>query len=219
MGERIKPVGARKRQRRKLQTPNDEVRARVLDAAAVLIAETGFPGLRIDELAARAGISVGTFYLYFEGKDDLFVQLVIGYTDRLLARFHESDAAGGSVTERLARRFDRYLDFVEENRDGFLYFRDSGAVDTTGGRLSAWAMNQHAADLQPLLAEGMAAGELRSLDSHLLAHAITGLFQHMVGVWLDDSENLTRDRVRRFLDDLLVFGTAPPRSFDGEGRR
>ena len=37
-------------------------------------------------------ISVGTFYLYFGGKDDLFVQLVLEYTNRLRA----SSASAGS---------------------------------------------------------------------------------------------------------------------------
>lgn len=201
----------RQRPRRKLQTPNEDVRARIFDAAAELVAEEGFPNLRIDELAQRAGVSVGTFYLYFEGKDDLFVQIVVGYTDRLLERFRRASHAGDTVAERLARRFDTYLDFVEENREGFLYFRDSGTVDTTRGRLSGWALQVHANDLRPLLEEGMASGEIRRMDSELLAHAITGLFQHMVGVWLENPETISRERVRSFLEELVVFGTVPAR--------
>lgn len=216
---RVRAVKPKKRSRRQLQTPNEEVRGRILEAAALLIADGGFPALRIDELAASAEISVGTFYLYFEGKNDLFVQLVIGYTDRLLERFHEADLEGGTVIERMARRFDRYLDFVEEHRAGFLYFRDSGAVHTTGGRLSDWALNVHAADLRPLLDEGMASGELRQMDSELLAHAITGLLQHMVGVWLESGETVSRQRMRRFVDGLVAFGTWPPRSLAGDERR
>ncbi|HEX6237857.1 MAG TPA: helix-turn-helix domain-containing protein, partial [Acidimicrobiales bacterium] len=76
----IRAVKPKKRGRRQLQTPNEEVRTRILEAAALLIADGGFPALRIDELAERAEISVGTFYLYFEGKDDLFVQLVESFT-------------------------------------------------------------------------------------------------------------------------------------------
>lgn len=219
MTDRIRPVEPKKRQRRTLQSPNDDVRVRILEAAAELVGESGVPGLRIDELARRAGVSVGTFYLYFEGKNDLFVQLVIGYTDRLLERFHEADGEGGTVIERMARRFDRYLDFVEEHRAGFLYFRDSGAVHTTGGRLSDWALGVHAADLRPLLEEGMASGELRQMDSELLAHAITGLLQHMVGVWLEGEETVSRQRMRRFVDGLVAFGTSPPRSSAAEEGR
>ena len=39
-----------------------------MDAAADLIKEEGWPAVRIDEIAERAGLSVGTFYLYFDGK-------------------------------------------------------------------------------------------------------------------------------------------------------
>lgn len=216
-GDLDRPVAVKpKRQRRRLQTPSDEVRNRILESAAELIATTGFPELRMDELAKRAGLSVGTLYLYFEGKNDLFVELVTGYTDRLIARFHRADDEGGTVVERLARRFDAYLDFVEENRSGFLYFRDSGTVNTTGGRLSTWALNVHAADLQHLLEEGMTTGELRSMDPGMLAQALTGLLQHMVGVWLDGDSDMSRDELRHFLDSLIAFGTQSPRSVTDE---
>jgi AcrR family transcriptional regulator len=215
---RVRAVKPKKRSRRQLQTPNEEVRGRILEAAALLIADGGFPALRIDELAASAEISVGTFYLYFEGKDDLFVQLVESFTDQLCERFRVASVEGGTVVERLGRRLDAYLDFVEENRRGFQYFRDSGAVETTGGRLSTWAMGVHARDLRPLLEEGMAAGELRPMDGDLLAHAIVGLLQHMAGVWLDHPGDIARARLRGFVDGLIAFGIRPLDGFEPDGR-
>ncbi|HEX6423601.1 MAG TPA: TetR/AcrR family transcriptional regulator [Acidimicrobiales bacterium] len=216
--ERIRAVKPKRRGRRQLQTPNEEVRERILGAAALLIADGGFPALRIDELAERAEISVGTFYLYFEGKDDLFVQLVESFTEQLCERFRVASEAGGTVVERLGRRLDAYLDFVEENRRGFQYFRDSGAVETTDGRLSTWAMGVHARDLRPLLEEGMATGELRPMDGDLLGHAIVGLLQHMAGVWLDHPGEFTRAQVRGFVDGLIAFGIRPLDGFEPDER-
>lgn len=215
---KLRAVKPKKRGRRQLQTPNEEVRDRILDAAAQLIAQGGFPALRIDELAEKAEISVGTFYLYFEGKDDLFVQLVDSFTEQLRERFRVAGEGGGSVVERLGHLLDAYLDFVEENRRGFQYFRDSGVVETTGGRLSSWAMGVHAQDLRPLLEEGMAAGELRPMDGDLLSHAIVGLLQHMAGVWLDHPGDVTRDQLRAFVDGLIAFGIRPLDGFKAEGR-
>ncbi|HZA74953.1 MAG TPA: TetR/AcrR family transcriptional regulator [Acidimicrobiales bacterium] len=215
---RIRAVKPKKRGRRQLQTPNEEVRDRIFEAAALLIADGGFPVLRIDELASKAGISVGTFYLYFEGKDDLFVQLVDSFTQQLRERFHVASKGGGTVVERLEYRLDAYLDFVEENRRGFQYFRDSGAVETTGGRLSTWAMGVHAQDLRPLLEEGMAAGELRPMDSDLLAHAMVGLLQHMAGVWLDNHGSVSRHELRAFVDGLIAFGIRPIEEPNSEER-
>jgi AcrR family transcriptional regulator len=215
---RVRAVKSKKRGRRQLQTPNAEVRDRILGAAALLIADGGFPALRIDELAEKAEISVGTFYLYFEGKDDLFVQLVDSFTEQLRERFRVASEGGGTVVERLGHRLDAYLDFVEENRRGFQYFRDSGAVETTGGRLSTWAMGVHAQDLRPLLEEGIAAGDLRPMDVGLLSHAIVGLLQHMAGVWLDQHGDITRDQLRAFVDGLIAFGIRPVDGFKPDGR-
>jgi AcrR family transcriptional regulator len=216
--EKIRAVKPKKRRRRRLQTPNEEVRVRIFGAAAELISEGGFPSLRVDELAARADISVGTFYLYFEGKDDLFVQLVGSFTERLRERFRVASEGGGTVVERLARRLDAYLDFVDENRQGFQYFVDSGVIETTGGRLSTWAMAVHADDLRPLLEEGMASGEVRPVDADLLAHGIVGLLQHMASVWLDRRDDVARAQLRSFVEGLLAFGITPREGFSGDGR-
>jgi hypothetical protein len=53
----------------------------------------------------------------------------------------------------------------------------------------------------------MASGELRSMDPGMLAQAVTGLLQHMVGVWLESDGTLSRDELRHFLDSLIAFGT------------
>jgi AcrR family transcriptional regulator len=47
----------------------------ILDAALACFAEKGFAGTRMDDVAARAGISKGTIYLYFESKEAVFKAL------------------------------------------------------------------------------------------------------------------------------------------------
>ncbi|PLR27868.1 TetR family transcriptional regulator [Caulobacter zeae] len=48
----------------------------IVQAALEVFAERGFAGARLDEIAARAGISKGALYLYFETKDDIFRAVV-----------------------------------------------------------------------------------------------------------------------------------------------
>src|ERR1700743_2027 len=45
---------------------------RLLDAGMIEFEERGFGGVRVDDVVKRAGISHGTFYLYFANKEDLF---------------------------------------------------------------------------------------------------------------------------------------------------
>jgi AcrR family transcriptional regulator len=48
----------------------------IVQAALEVFAEKGFAAARLDEIAARAGISKGALYLYFETKEDIFHAVV-----------------------------------------------------------------------------------------------------------------------------------------------
>jgi TetR/AcrR family transcriptional regulator len=60
-----------KRERRKEARPGE-----LLDAALDLFVEKGFAVTRAEEVAARAGVSKGTLFLYFQSKEDLFKAVV-----------------------------------------------------------------------------------------------------------------------------------------------
>ncbi len=62
---------APKRERRKEARPGE-----LLDAALDLFVEKGFSATRVEEVAARAGVSKGTLFLYFQSKEDLFKAVV-----------------------------------------------------------------------------------------------------------------------------------------------
>ena len=48
----------------------------IIAAALVVFSEKGFAAARLDDIAARAGVSKGALYLYFETKQDLFRAVV-----------------------------------------------------------------------------------------------------------------------------------------------
>ena len=84
-----------KRERRKEARPGE-----LLDAALDLFVEKGFAATRAEEVAARAGVSKGTLFLYFHSKEELFKAVV---RENLSGRFtewgQEFDAFEGSSAE------------------------------------------------------------------------------------------------------------------------
>ncbi len=50
-------------------------RRRLLDAATEVLAAKGFEATRIDDVVTAAGVSHGTFYLYYANKEDILVAL------------------------------------------------------------------------------------------------------------------------------------------------
>src|SRR3954463_1231683 len=63
--------GAPKFRRRKAARPGE-----IVGAAMAVFAEKGFAAARLDEIAARAGVSKGALYLYFETKEEIFRAVV-----------------------------------------------------------------------------------------------------------------------------------------------
>lgn len=61
------PVGEPKFRRRKADRPGE-----IVAAALEVFAEKGFAAARLEEIAARAGVSKGAIYLYFATKEEIF---------------------------------------------------------------------------------------------------------------------------------------------------
>src|SRR6266498_1273213 len=55
----------------------------ILDSAEKLLAESGYAGLTMRAIAVGAGVSSGTLYQYFDGKEDVFVALMAGRLEAL----------------------------------------------------------------------------------------------------------------------------------------
>lgn len=55
---------------------NEALPSELTSAALALFVEKGFAATRLDDVAARAGVSKGTVYLYFKSKEDLFKAVI-----------------------------------------------------------------------------------------------------------------------------------------------
>ena len=60
-----------------------ETRARLVDAAKHVFEDDGFLEARISDIAERAGLSHGSFYHYFESKEEVFLEVAVAQEDRL----------------------------------------------------------------------------------------------------------------------------------------
>jgi AcrR family transcriptional regulator len=72
MTDLAEPDGIRPRFARRKEARPHELTA----AALSLFVERGFAATRLDEIAARAGVSKGTLYLYFDSKEALFEAVI-----------------------------------------------------------------------------------------------------------------------------------------------
>jgi len=86
-------------------------RLAVIDALFELLQE-GSPPPSVEEVAARAGVSVSSVFRYFDSLDDLQEQTIARYFERFAALF-EVPAVEGDRDARIAALVDARLDLYE----------------------------------------------------------------------------------------------------------
>lgn len=101
-----------------------QTKQRLLDAAEELFVSRGFDEVSIRELAAAAGVNVAAVNYHFQGKDNLYREVIIRrfstYRDRTLAEMQEvlDDAGGRPALDAVIRLLvSRYLTEALGNAD------------------------------------------------------------------------------------------------------
>ncbi|WP_250437606.1 TetR/AcrR family transcriptional regulator [Caballeronia sp. ATUFL_F2_KS9A] len=85
------------------QSRSEATVASIVEAAAQVLESEGFEGFNTNAVARRAGVSIGSLYQYFPGKDALIVALI----RRESARFYED--ASVALTKRSGKAALEYL--------------------------------------------------------------------------------------------------------------
>lgn len=85
--------------------------AEIIDAALQQFIATGYQGTRLTDVATRAGITKGTIYLYFPGKEELFKavvrQVIVSQLQRLEAQVRVAEGSAERVLREVVASFGR----------------------------------------------------------------------------------------------------------------
>ena len=91
--------------RKKLTVRGQRTRAELLEASEVVFGDCGFEHASISEITKKAGVALGTFYVYFPHKQAIFVELVDELGTRLRETLHKAVEGKPSRLKRNALVF------------------------------------------------------------------------------------------------------------------
>ncbi|MGV2980896.1 TetR/AcrR family transcriptional regulator [Camelimonas sp. ID_303_24] len=106
----------RKRTRREKQSDTLEA---LVSAAIQVVGNEGYAAASITKITALANVANGTFYNYFDSRQDLFDQLLPIAGERLIAHLRANVAHGVTGLERERQRICAYFDYLRLN-PGFI---------------------------------------------------------------------------------------------------
>jgi AcrR family transcriptional regulator len=96
----------------------EQTRARLLGSAKVVFERSGFLEARISDIAKEAGLSHGSFYHYFDSKEQIFREVAEAQEALLTEPAGDGDQVGGpppTELDRLRRANRLYLERYQEN--------------------------------------------------------------------------------------------------------
>ena len=94
---------------------SDAIRKALFHAAEQVVAELGYADASVARIAQAAGVAQGTFYLYFESRQDLFDRLLPHVGDAAIAYIRERVQGGKDIFEVEERGFRAFFEYLHEN--------------------------------------------------------------------------------------------------------
>jgi AcrR family transcriptional regulator len=162
-------------------------RARLIEAARTVFERDGFLTARISDIAATAGLSQGSFYHYFDSKEQIFREVAAAQEERLTAPADEHSARAGHKSPRaIIRRANRR--YLERYRDAAALMGVIEQVsryddDVSRARI---ATQQHFAEraeksIRRLQREGLAD---EKIDAAMAADALGAMVARFAELWM-----------------------------------
>ena len=185
---------------------------RLLDAAAMEFGERGYHETAITHITQRAEVGLGTFYVYFKSKAEVFRALVadMGATTRHAIAERVGDAKNRLDAERLG--IEAYIEFVRRNPGLYRVVMEAQFVAPEAYREYYRAFSSA---YLTQMTQAAARGEIRKGEDDVRVWALMGASTFLglrYGVWDKESDV---SKVAAAAADLIVFGLAPRSDEDG----
>ena len=198
-----------------------EARPAELTAAALdVFAEKGFAATRLDDIAARAGVSKGTVYLYFDNKEALFKAAVEA---AMTPAIEAAEALAGDTRRPAAELLREFVlgwwQLVGSTSLGALP-RLLVAESRNFPELAAWfhdkMISRALRAMATIIEQGIATGEFRPAPPLLAARIVFApmfsfiIWQHTFSTYMPDLPS-----PEEFLGEaahILLYGLAAPES-------
>ncbi|HCK83221.1 MAG TPA: TetR family transcriptional regulator [Hyphomonadaceae bacterium] len=179
---------------------------KLLDAAGEEFGLRGYHEAAISHITQRAGVGLGTFYVYFKSKEEVFRALVADMGARTRHALSESvkDAPNRIEAERLGIR--AYLEFVRTHKSLYRIVMEAQFVAPESYREYYRAFSE---GYRQQLTQAAARGEISKGDDEARVWALMGASTFLglrYGVWQDNADIAA---VSEAAADLMINGLAP----------
>jgi AcrR family transcriptional regulator len=178
---------------------SDRTKAKILDAAEEVFGRRGFHGSSIVEITRQAGVGLGTFYLYFPSKIEIYRHLLRARQEDFIRAAREATTGAGDQREVIRRAFRSFFDWIAQRPAVMRLLREAEFVDPT---LLISLYDAPAAEYRERLGRAMKLGYIKETDPAVLAWCLMGMAEFSVLKWVvwPGAEQIDDERFEAFVE-------------------
>lgn len=195
------------------QRVRDERRQIILEAAESVFSSHGFHDASLNEIAQKSEFAVGTLYLYFKDKADLYGSLLVDKMKQVVAIYEEALTNGDSARECLRAAVHAQFAFHDANQTYFEIFLHQHQVQASPLHERHWTemeelKRRNLAAIEQCITRGQANGEIKPGPPRLFAVAFLGITLQMIRQWIREKGSGRLADSADFAADCFLQGSA-----------
>lgn len=160
----------------------------IFDAAEAVLAERGYHGASVDEVAKRAEISVGTLYNLFGNKENLFASLIERNIDLLRQTVAARAEAAATGIDKLHAAVDGVFAYFDEHEQAFRVWVTTHGLEWNVAPAFGERVVAHTRafkdDITALFRRAVRDGGMPRLDPEFLALSLLGTINSFTIHWV-----------------------------------
>jgi len=183
----------------------NNVKERIVSAAAGLFMERGFGGTTVREIGERAGVGQSSLYHHARSKGQLLAELHATHVQDLIEMLEDVVGSPDSATNQLRRVIKALTLMVETHRAVVtVYLRESYALSDEARAQVAMERKKTDGYVELIIRRGLDSGEFRAdLDVQLTRRAILGMV-NWTYQWYQPNGPQTIDQIGEYFADFAV---------------
>ena len=213
----IDPLAPHKRERRKQDRPGE-----LIEAALDLFVEKGFAATRVEEVAARAGVSKGTLFLYFPSKEDLFKAVVrenvVNPVTQGATEIAQFQGPTGELLEWMMLQWWHRYGATKASGISKLVMSEAQNFPEMAYFYQEEVIKPGNALIRGILERGVQSGEFRALDTEQAVHAVVApmiflmMWKHSMGACAASAKIVDPEQFIHMQVDVLLHGMTAQKS-------
>ena len=188
----------------------DERRAQIMEAALACFTRKGYNNTTMDDIAAESGLSKGSLYWYFKGKDDLFaaalMSVFINVGREAVAALEQCTTASDKLRAMAQAAID-FSKVAEGFFSLFLEFWASSPRREEAGQMWVSLLTQYKDVVVEIIEEGVRDGEFKPVDAEQLVWAIMAAYDGLAA-YVMFIPDMDLERISQIFIETLLNGLA-----------